>query len=291
MCTSECHPSRTCSLLSSELCAPPDSSVIDLEATTVKFPKAPVWINLGNGQVLLMEDKYLIESGKWLNDRIISAWEFLLQQKYPSVGGLHSTVKVSKRRFKREPQKREIVQVLNSGNNHWVVISTIGCSVGVVHWLDSLHCRPTTEDEMVIADLLQCSRESIQIKVLNVQVQSGGECGLFALANATAALKGLDLSGIRFNQKRMRSHLVACLQQKDPKPFPLEVKVMLAQPLKVLNTYAIKIYCVCRLPESGLMVMCMKCLKWFHKNCTTLRATPEEEIQKIDWKCATCIAS
>ena len=126
-------------------------------------------------------------------------------------------MKVSKSRFRGEPQKHEILQVLNSGNNDWVVISTIGCSVGVVHWLDSLHCRPTTEDKVVIADLLQCCGDSIQIKELNMQVQSGGKCGLFALANMTAVLNGLDTSGIHFNQKCMCSHLVACLQQKDPK--------------------------------------------------------------------------
>ena len=50
-----------------------------------------------HGNDLLMEDKWLIESGKWINDQIICAWQFLLQQKYPSVGSLHSTVLVSKR--------------------------------------------------------------------------------------------------------------------------------------------------------------------------------------------------
>ena len=100
-CTSEFHPSRTCSLqcslqssMSSKL-----STMINAISTRIKSPKSPkarTWISL-DGNDLLMEDKWLIESGKWINDQIICAWQFLLQQKYPSVGGLHSTVLVSKR--------------------------------------------------------------------------------------------------------------------------------------------------------------------------------------------------
>ena len=71
------------------------------------------------------------------------------------LGGLHSTVVVSKRKFKRDSRKDEVVQVLNSANNHWVAISTLGCSVGVVHWLDSIHCGPSSQLKVIVSDLLQ----------------------------------------------------------------------------------------------------------------------------------------
>ena len=236
-----------------------------------------------------MEDKWLFESGKWLNDRIISGWQFLLQQKYPCVGGLYPTVAVAKRRFKRDMQKHEVVQIINVGNSHWVGLSTIGCSVGVVHSLDSIHCRPSSHQEVIIADLLQCPKDSIKIEVLNVQRQSGGECGVFALANITATLEGLDPSVLCFNQKLMRPHIVACLQQKDPKPFPLDLTKKQTRPLKVLNAYTLEIYCVCRLPDDGsLMVMCSICHKWFHQNCTTVRGKSERELKKINWECVDC---
>ena len=78
-CTSACHPSRTCSLQSTTLSK--SSTTLDVDRTRDKSPKAPIWISLGNGNELLIEDMWLIESGKWLNVRIISGWEFLLQQK------------------------------------------------------------------------------------------------------------------------------------------------------------------------------------------------------------------
>ena len=70
-------------------------------------------------------------------------------KKYSSVGGLHSTVVVSKRKFKRDSRKHEVVQVLNSGKKHWVAISTFGCSVGVVNWLNSLHCGPSPQLKVI----------------------------------------------------------------------------------------------------------------------------------------------
>ena len=293
-CTSECHPSHTCSLQCS-LGSPMSSKVsttINADSVRIKSPKSPkarTWISLG-GNDLLMEDKWLIESGKWINDRIISAWQFLLQQKYPSVGGLHSTVVVSKRKFKRDSRKHEVVQVLNSGNNHWVAISTLGCSIGVVHWLDSMHCGPSSQLKVIVSDLLQCPKDRIQIKMLNVQLQSGGsDCGLFALANITAALDGVDPSSLHFIQNLMRTHLVTCLEQKDPRPFPLDPSKRQARSPKILDTQTLRIYCVCRLPDNGnLMVMCIKCHKWFHKSCTDVRDKSASDLKKIDWNCISC---
>ena len=96
------------------------------------------------------------------------------------------------------------MQVLNSGNSHWAVLSTVGCSVGVVQWLDSMHCGPSSQQQMIISDLLQCPKDSIQIvnEMLNVQLQSGGsQCGMFALANITAVVNDLCPSSLYFNEK------------------------------------------------------------------------------------------
>ena len=210
---------------------------------------------------------------------------------YKSLGTrLHSTVLVSKRKFKRDSRKHEVVQVLNTGNSHWVAISTLGCSVGVVHWLDSMHCGPSSQLKVIVSDLLQCPKDCIQIKMLNVQLQSGGsDCGLFALANITAALDGVDPSSLHFIQKLMRTHLVTCLEQKDPRSFPLDLSKRQARSTKILDTQTLRIYCVCRLPDNGnLMVMCTKYHKWFHKSCTEVRDKSASELKKIDWNCTSC---
>lgn len=56
-----------------ETCEPPDSAIVDVDTIKVTSPKAQVWINLGGDHILFMEDKWIIDSGKRLNNRIISA--------------------------------------------------------------------------------------------------------------------------------------------------------------------------------------------------------------------------
>ena len=166
----------------------PKQSVINLTSCKTP-PSSSFWVCLGEGCDLLMEDKARIESGQWLNDRIIGAWQILLRAKYCDVGGLYPPIVVSNRRSRREVSTCGIIQVFNCENSHWAVGSTIGCPVGVVHWLDSMLITPSSTHQLLVADLIQCPEDSITFEVLNVQVQQGGsDCGLFCLANTAAVL-------------------------------------------------------------------------------------------------------
>ena len=239
--------------------------------------------------MLLPEDKQLIELGNCLNDQIISSWLLLLRNKYSSIGGLHHTVAVTNKRFKRRDHQHGIVQVLNCSNRHWVTFSSVGCAEGVVLWMDSMHGGPSRSQEVTIADLLECSKERINIKICNVQLQVGGsDCGLFSLAFATAAIQGLDPTSIKFDQSGMRNHLLRCLKEKDPKLFPTEVMSVNREP-KYLMSYNVQIYCMCRLPDDGnMMVCCVKCLKWYHQACTDVASVSEKKVKKLNWVCAIC---
>jgi hypothetical protein len=46
------------------------------------------------------------------------------------------------------------------------------------------------------------------------------DCGLFAIANATAIAFGRDPGTETFQQALMRNHLIACFKQKKMEPFP-----------------------------------------------------------------------
>ena len=62
-----------------------------------------------------------------------------------------------------------------------------------------------------------------RLKVMKMQKQVGAQdCGLFAVAIATAILFGHDTS-VRFNQKIMRDHLAKCFQEKSLQQFPAEI--------------------------------------------------------------------
>ena len=153
-----------------------------------------------------------------------------------------------------------------------------------------MHHGPSSQLKVIVSDLLQCPKDCIQIKVLNVQLQSdGSDCGLFALANITASLEGVDPSSLHFIQKLMRTHLVTCLEKNDTRLFPIGLSKRQARLRKILDTQTLRIYCVCWLPDNGnLMVMSTKCHKWLHKSCTKVKDKSASELKKIDWNCISC---
>ena len=56
---------------------------------------------------------------------------------------------------------------------------------------------------------------SFSVKVMQTQKKVGGnDCGLFAIAIATAIVFGADPTKLLFDQAAMRSHLVQCFTDK-----------------------------------------------------------------------------
>ena len=85
--------------------------VVSVDALSVKNR---TWVNIE--AELQTSDKEVITDS---SSKIISAWQF------SKVHGLQPTTIVEK----LEPMRDDMAQVLNCGNNHWVMMSTIGCSV------------------------------------------------------------------------------------------------------------------------------------------------------------------
>lgn len=80
----------------------------------------------------------------------------------------------------------EFYQVLHTGSNHWVCLSSIGCSKGPVNLYDSLFHDVICDDiEEQARDLL--GNEFGKLSVVPVQQQFNGcDCGLFSIAYATS---------------------------------------------------------------------------------------------------------
>ena len=60
------------------------------------------------GIELIATDKQVIS---WLNDNIVSAWQRMLAQKFPEIGGLEDTIKQNAASF--SVKKRKFVQVMS----------------------------------------------------------------------------------------------------------------------------------------------------------------------------------
>ena len=72
-----------------------------------------------------------------------------------------------------------------------------------------------------VAAVLKTSNKAFELKHIDVQCQVGGsDCGLFAIAFATALCFGLDPHTCSFAQAEMRNHLTACFESQCMSTFP-----------------------------------------------------------------------
>ena len=106
-------------------CIIPDSSCIPSTGSQPPILKEEAGIEL------TATDKQVISSGQWLND-VISAWQRMLAQKFPEIGGMEDTIKQNA----ASVIKGKFVQVMNLGGCHWVAVSNIGCDEDVINWMD-----------------------------------------------------------------------------------------------------------------------------------------------------------
>lgn len=114
----------------------------------------------------------------------------------------------------------EFVQILHTGSNHWVCVSSIGCLPGHVNLYDSLyHDAISQEVEDQTNDLLGGTLASLQF--VSVQQQTNGsDCRVFAIAFTTCLALGTNPTHVTFDIQGMRSHLVACFKTEKMSMFP-----------------------------------------------------------------------
>ena len=190
-------------------------------------------------------------------------------------------------KFAMEPQAGEFVQVLNVNGNHWMTISTVGCTTGSVKVYDSMHLKLSPRTKKLVADLMMTRDKAIVVTYSNVQWQSGGsDCGLFALAFATSLCEGHDPATILYDQPRMRDHLLSCIIAGKITTFPQRSSRRRARVNKA-ETELIPVFCKCRLPDDGgIMIQCSQCDEWYHESCIRL---PDKYLNsELSWCCSQC---
>ena len=82
---------------------------------------------------------------------------------------------------------------------------------------DSVYSILDTATLDVIVNLFHSS----MVKMLKCQKQEGGkDCGLFAIAYATAIGHRVDPTSVKLNQAAIRSHLIKCFKEENLSLFP-----------------------------------------------------------------------
>ena len=270
----------------SKKCSPVD--VIEVEGYTPKAGKASkTWVK-NHLFTLSREDKSILCSpSAWLSATIIDAAQKLLKQKVPLQNGFQDIC--CGRTCAFDIESTEFTQILHNGHDHWLTISTFGTQEAEVFVYDSLYPSVSSCVKRQIAALLATKHKIITLKHMDVQMQSGTyDCGLFAIAFATALVHNEHPGKFLFNQDSLRQHLMKCLQLGEMTMFP--VKRTRRNAGRIKSKDIIEIHCSCRMPEvPGVdMIECSKCNRWFHfPLCVSV---PQKAMTKGSLRyCNTCL--
>lgn len=255
-----------------------------LQAPHPKHQKNIMWVQ-NSVYTLSGEDRAtLLSPVGWLGDSIISAAQTLLKQQ-SSIPGFQQTCIGMTLTF--EIQRGEFIQILHDGIGHWLTISSVGCHGAEIEVYDSRYPSIGACIRKQIAALLSSHEEKIIVKMMDVQMQAGGcDCGLFAIAFATALTCGIQPGECTFKQGEMRKHLYKCLSRGELSMFPL-LKSRLQRDVGVKSKDHIELFCTCRMPEIPPMVECSKCKEWYHVHCVEVPQAALDN-SSLEWACPAC---
>ena len=93
------------------------------------------------------------------------------------------------------------------------MVTTVNCRDGQILVIDSIYWSLHDEIKGNVCQLFQNGSEPPTIKAINPQKQKGDkDCGLFAVAYATAIAYSQFPDKKMFRQESMQTHFVACFQ-------------------------------------------------------------------------------
>ena len=220
---------------------------------------------------LSFQDKFTIQSGKWLDDVVINAAHDMMHEQFPLINGMqHCTLaprfsddkhqwEIPKKSFQRTATPS--VQIHYTGHSHWVT-SFQRAGDSRVFLLDSLvsgYPELPASLQIQLAQIYGSSDGQLVIHVpsLNTQVM-GSDCGLYAIANMFEFCHGA-FSNVpeekltwEFRQDGLRSHLINCFSCDHFSNFPHREKKVPAE--RKTTSYAIQVLCHCGLPNQFLLL-------------------------------------
>ena len=206
-------PATTCSSSSGS-----DSSDDDIDVAITKVCEGETDKTGAFAQMTDSHFDLITSPTGWLDCDIIQQAQVLLQLENTAIAGFQRPTLGPVRNF--DVVSSEFVQILHTGNSHWVCISSVGCLPGHVNLYDSLYdsvLSPEIEEQA--KDLLGGRLEALNLMPVQQQ-RNGSDCGVFAIAFSTCLVFGEDPTFVNFDIVKMRPHLAACLRNGRMSLFP-----------------------------------------------------------------------
>ncbi len=246
---------------------------------------------------LTVIDQQQLLGGDWLTDKHINVAHQLLSQQFPTLNGLQDPLFLAMFDHPYKSSGKDFIQIVNITNQHWVCVSNVISSPGVVEVYDSMPFYSTGSSALSqqVAKMLKTGEKSFQLKHVDVQRQrDGNDCALFALANATTLCFGGDPHVTSYVQDDLRAHLSQCFETGCMSTFPTPDRPRRLGRQRVINSKTVDVFCTCRLPwnrydhELGPLAQCQLCKEWYHQVCMEI----DEEVfhrPALKYNCKICL--
>ena len=139
-----------------------DTDIISVSEEEHEVPE--MWVSNGAYCLSHSDQEIVLSRRGWLTDKIIHAAQILLLQFFPDMAG-----PVLQKVFAFQVHSGEFVQIIHVRNNHWCVVSTVGCETGAVHVYDSLFKPISKETVHLIASLVYSPCSELRVTMMDVE--------------------------------------------------------------------------------------------------------------------------
>ena len=237
----------------------------------------------------------LIDGTTWLDSVHIDAALTLLRHRFTDINGLFNVEWGATLSFAKAGNKW--IQIIHNGQDHWLCAAQgfYSDDVTVYDSLTAGRSQFSMETHAInCIGCLGCSQNNNDLTILNMccdRQDNVNDCGVYAIAFATALAYGKNPSGLRFDGLKLRSHLMSCFRRKQISLFPtLNATRERCEPPFVLT---LPLFCHCRRSDAKLngdwdLIQCVgSCGGRYHRMCDRI---PQTVFDKEDrWICPRCV--
>ena len=179
-----------------------------------------------------------IKSGEWLSSSCFDIMFQMLRCEFPNVEMDVDFGKGS--RFRKSGRSKQCY-VVHNGSDHWLAFCV--SSQSLMLFDSGLATMGQTLGSRVRDKIYEILGKPVDRQVVQMPMQrqqGGSDCGLFAIAVCVEFLYGRQPSECHWDQSKMRSHLVGCMEKGRITPFPKKSggsSSVLRGPMKPLRFY------------------------------------------------------
>ena len=146
------------------------------------------WVQL-NRIVLSQSDRDHVHDGRWLNDKHINYAQSLLKKQLPHTDGWKETLLV----HKKQEKIKQGVQIIHTRGDHWIIVLNLRGSKCEIKIFDSLYTSVDKDTQKIIFNLFETNGKT-KLQMAEMSKQGVNDCGVFAIAAATALAKSNSLT-------------------------------------------------------------------------------------------------